>query len=578
MHTETLAYSELMVFLVAAGLVVPIAQRFRVSPVLGFLLIGVLIGPYGLGRLALDYPLLSLATIDDEAGVHTLGEFGVTLLLFVIGLELSVERLWSMRRLVFGFGGSQVLVSAIVIGLIAYSFGNTPVASIVLGSCLALSSTAIVMQLLTETHRLGAPAGRAVFAVLLMQDLAVVPMLVLVEVVAKGEDSSIVAAFGEAGLYAVLAITAIMLLGNLLIRPLFRVVGATRSRELFMATVLLTVLSTGVATAAAGLSMALGAFLAGLLLADTEYRHQVEVDIEPFKGLFLGVFFLSVGMGIDPLAVLDNPLWILGSVVALFVVKGAILFALALLFKLPRPVAAEVALTAGQAGEFAFVIIGLALSLSVVEPGVAQFMLIVAGLSMVATPLMARLARDVAARLEDEPDDGSPVAMDAHAADLSDHVIIAGYGRVGRMLGELLERENVPHIGLDTARGAVARMRADGIAVFYGDASRPEILERVGIARAGAVVLTMDSTEAAERVVAAVRSERPTLPIYARARDTAHALRLLAAGATTVIPETVEASLQLGEAVLQAAGLPEEVARRVVEERRRLEEALLHKN
>ncbi len=574
---EAPAYSELIVFLVAAGLVVPVAQRFRVSPVLGFLLIGVVIGPYGLGRLAEEYPWLAVATIDNEKGVHTLGEFGVVLLLFVIGLELSAARLWSMRRLVFGFGGAQVVITSVVIGTIAYAFGNGPAASAVLGSCLALSSTAIVMQLLTETHRVGAPAGRAVFAVLLLQDLAVVPLLVLVEVFGRGEGGSILFALGEAVVLAAVAVSAIMLAGKVLIRPLFRLVGATRSRELFMATVLLTVLGTAIATASAGLSMALGAFLAGLLLADTEFRHQVEVDIEPFKGLFLGVFFLSVGMSVDPLAVLASPGWILGSVVGLFLIKGAILFALGLAFRLGRGVSAEVALTAGQGGEFAFVILGLALAVEVVDPGVAQFMLIVAGLSMVATPLVAKFARDLGARLERTEDGGAPVAMEEHAADLKDHIIIAGYGRVGRMLGELLAGENVPHIALDTSATSVARLRSQGVPVFVGDASRPEILERVGLERAASIVLTMDSAAAAERVVEAVRASRPNLPVYARARDTAHAVRLLAAGATNVIPETVEASLQLGESVLQAAGLPEDAARLVVEARRRREFDLLQK-
>jgi monovalent cation:proton antiporter-2 (CPA2) family protein len=565
-------YSELIVFLVAAGLVVPIAHRFRISPVLGFLLIGVIIGPHGLGRLAEHHPWLAVATIDDEAGVHFLGEFGVILLLFVIGLELSVARLWSMRRLVFGLGGAQVAVTGALIGSIAYGFGNTAIASVVVGASLALSSTAIVMQLLTETHRIGAPAGRAMFSILLFQDLAVVPLLVLVEVTAKESGGSILWALGEAALLAVVAVAAIMAVGNLLVRPLFRLVGATRSRELFMATVLLTILAIGIATAGAGLSMALGAFLAGLLLADTEYRHQIEVDIEPFKGLFLGVFFLSVGMGVDPAVVLADPVWIGASVLGLLLLKGSVLFLLCRLFRLPRSVAAEVALTAGQAGEFAFVIVGLATVLGVIPAPVAQFMLIVTGLTMMLTPVLSRLGRIAGARLE-QPVEDLPTDMAERAADLENHVVIAGYGRVGRMLGDLLAQESVPYIALDLAPDQVAPYRGGVVPVFVGDASRPEILERIGIHRASAFVVTMDSAAAAERVVAAVRRECPDLPIYARARDTAHAVRLLAGGATHVIPETVEATLQLGEVVLTSAGLPEDAARKRVEQVRQEEKA-----
>lgn len=564
--------SQLIVFLVAAGLVVPLAQRFRISPVLGFLLIGLLIGPHGLGRLAIDHPWVAIATIDDEAGVHVLGEFGVVLLLFVIGLELSLGRLIAMRRLVFGLGASQVLVTSAIIGLAAYGFGSELSAAVVIGVCLALSSTAIVLQLLTEAHRIGSQAGRAMFAILLFQDLAVVPLLVLVEVFGKGAGHSVALALGAATIGAMVAIAAIMAIGNLVIRPLFRLVGATRSRELFMATVLLTVLATGLATAYVGLSMALGAFLAGLLLADTEYRHQVEVDIEPFKGLFLGVFFLSVGMRIDPMAIVANPGWIAAAVFGLLATKAAVLFGLCLAFRYSRAVAAEVALTAGQAGEFAFVVIGLAVTLGVVPRDQAQFVLIVVGLSMVVTPLVARFGRSLASGLE------SPAAESGHDlgipdTDLSGHVILAGYGRVGRLLGSLLAHEDVPFIALDTSSQTVAAARKEGAPVFVGDASRPEFLERVGLDHASAFVVTMDSADAAERVVGAVRAARPQMPIYARARDTAHALRLLSAGATHVIPETVEASLQLGEIVLTGVGLPEDAARTVVEAARREETA-----
>jgi CPA2 family monovalent cation:H+ antiporter-2 len=572
LESEAFAYRDLIVFLVAAGLVVPVAQRFRITPVMGFLLVGMAIGPHGLGQLASEHPWLRFATIANEEGVRTIGEFGVVLLLFVIGLELSLARLWSMRRMVFGLGGAQMAITATAIGLIAAAFGNTTQAAVVIGACLALSSTAVVMQLLTETHRIGSPPGRALFAVLLFQDLAVVPILSLVQVLGGDAGGSLTLALAKAALMALVAVAGIMAIGNLVVRPLFRLVGATRSRELFMATVLLTVLATGIATEAAGLSMALGAFLAGLLLADTEYRHQVEVDVEPFKGLLIGVFFVAVGMSVDPFAILANPVWIVGSVIGLFAVKGVILYGLGRGFGLSRAVSTELAFTAGQAGEFAFVVIALASGFAILDPAVTQFMTIVVGLSLVLTPMVSRLARSLAARMERD-DAAAAEEPPALPADLDQHVVIAGYGRVGRLLGDLLAHENIPFVAVDIMPEPAAHGDRGSSAVFVGDASRREILERVGIDRASAVVVTMDSAVAAERVVGAVRAERPTLPIYARARDAGHARRLLAGGATHVVPETVEASLQLGEAVLGCMGLPEDAARATVEQRRLDEEA-----
>lgn len=570
MEEQVLHFREAIVFLFAAGLIIPIAQRFRISPVLGFLLIGVLIGPHGIAQFASYYPPLAWISISDGEAVHALAELGVVLLLFVIGLELSMARLWAMRRLVFGLGGTQVAVSAVAIGLVAAAFGNSGAASIVLGSCLALSSTAIVMQLLTESRRLSSPTGHVSFSILLLQDLAVVPILFIVGIMGTRTEGSVLAAFSIAIVQAAVTIAAIMAAGRLVIRPLFHVVGATHSRELFMAAVLLVVIGTAMITAMAGLSMALGAFLAGLLLADTEYKHQVEVDIDPFKGLLLGLFFMSIGMGIDPAAVAAAPVLLLLSMVGLYVLKSAIIFVLARLFATPTPVAAETALLLGQGGEFAFVVIGIAVAGGVLPTDIAQFMLIVAGLSMLVTPLMVRLARTVALRLEAQQDAAD--AAGDEPPSIAEHVIIAGYGRVGQMIGSMIGAEGVPHVAVDADSGLVAKLRREGAGVYFGDASRPEMLHRLGIDKASAMVVTMDSAAAAERIVAAVRLEQPNLPILARARDTAHALRLVAAGATKVVPETVEASLQLSESVLVVgAGLPEEAARLTVETRRRQE-------
>lgn len=572
MHAEELNLREVIVFLVAAGIVVPLVHRLKVSPVFGFLLVGLAIGPFGFARFSDAAPWLTYGAITDLEGVRPLAELGVVFLLFSIGLELSLKRLWAMRRLVFGLGGAQILLSGVVIAVIASLFDNPLTVTIILGAGLALSSTAIVMQLLAENRRLGTATGRTAFAILLCQDLAVLPVLFLVGAFAAQGEGSVVFAFVLAMGQALLAVAVILVVGQLVLRPVFRFVGSTASREMFLAFVLLVIVGTAVATEKVGLSAALGAFLAGLLFAETEYRHEIEVDIEPFKGLLLGLFFVSVGMSIDVMQIAARPGWIAASVVGLFAIKGAIIWVLVRLYGEPHSVALETGLLLGQGGEFGFLVIGLALTLGLMVPDTAQFMLIVTGLTMVATPVMAHVARRFGRRM---------AATEAAAGhndgdipkDLADHVIVVGYGRVGQMLGSILSAQGVTHVGLDTDANLVARFRAADASVFYGDAARPDMLRRVGIEGALAMVVTMDAPAAAENVVATARRTWPELVIYARARDRAHAVRLIKQGATHVIPETVEASLQLGEMVLMGVGVPDDTARRIVETLRQAEQA-----
>jgi CPA2 family monovalent cation:H+ antiporter-2 len=465
-----------------------------------------------------------------------------------------------------------VLLTGLAIAAIASAFGNALPVATVLGAGLALSSTAIVMQVLGENRRLGTATGRACFAILLLQDLAVLPILFLIAAFARQGDGAMVPAFALAVGQAVAAVVAILAAGRLAVRPLFRLVGGTASREMFLALVLLMIVGTALATAQAGLSMALGAFLAGLLMAETEYRHEIAVDIEPFKGLLLGLFFASVGMSIDVAQVAASPIWLALSVAGLFLVKGSIVCALARLFGEPRAVALEAAMLLGQGGEFALVIIGLAAGLGVMPADTAQFMLIVTGLTMFATPSVAHAARRLARAVEAwEVGHGQPAA--GPPADLAGHAIVVGYGRVGRMVGSIVESQGLPHVALDIDASLVARFRAAGASVFFGDASRPDMLRKLGVERAAALVVTMDSPTAAERVVAVARRHWPELAICARAHDVDHAMRLIAGGASHVVPEATEASLQLGELVLMAAGVPEPAARHVVEARRQAEQA-----
>ena len=561
---------EVVIFLVAAGIIVPLFHRLRVSPVLGYLAVGATLGPFGLGLFAADIGPLRYAVIDDIEGVKGLASLGVVFLLFMIGLELSLERLWALRRLVFGLGSLQVAITAAIIGAIAWGFGNSAQASILFGSCLALSSTAIVMQLLTERRQVATTLGRTSFSILLLQDLAVVPILFLIGVLGArvGEDVGI--ALFVSLLKAVGAIAAIVLLGRQVLRPLFRLVSGSRSPELFVAVTLLTIISTAAATGAAGLSMALGAFLAGLMLAETEYRHQIEVDVEPFKGLLLGLFFMSVGMGIDFRVVAQEPFWIVASVIGLFLIKATITTALCLTFGIPRHTSLETGLLLGQGGEFAFVVVGLSIILGLVPPETGQFMLIVASLTMAVTPMVAHLAHRIALALEQRHHaaggDGS-----VQIEGLEGHVVIAGFGRVGQTLARIFDAQSVPYVALDMDGPAIATHRATGLPVFYGDASRPEILRRARIESAQALVLTMDSASAAQHTVEAVRRQWPLLPVFARARDATHARTLLRLGATAVVPETVESSLQLAARVLEGVGTPEEAVGAVVGQQRERE-------
>lgn len=557
---------EIFIFLAAAGLIIPLVRKLGISPVLGFLFVGLLIGPYGLARFATEVPLLEYAVIADLDGVRRIAELGIVFLLFMIGLELSTKQLWGMRRLVFGLGAAQVGITALVIGGIAYAFGNSMIAATIFGLCLALSSTALVMQILTETRRLSTPPGRAGFGVLLFQDLAVVPILFFVSVAGAEVTGSLTGAATWAILQAVLVIAAILAIGRIVVRPILRFVGSGSNREVFMAAVLLMVLATAALTAQAGLSMALGAFLAGLLFAGTEYRHQVASDIEPFKGLLLGLFFISVGMSLDVTAVWQMLGWVALSVIGLIMLKATILFALAKAFRLPTAVAAETAVLLGQGGEFAFVVIAAGLAAGVLDPNASQFILLVVIVTMFLTPALSSVAKKLGRIIEDRR--GSiPVTPETEIGG-QPHVIIGGFGRVGRVLAELLDEQRVPYVALDTDTELVTRQRAKGTPVFFGDASQPDVLIHLGIGRAAAFVTTMDAPGSAEHVVGAVHDRWPHVPIYARARDADHARRLRARGAFGTVSETVEASLELCEELLTGIGFPEDAARSIVDERR----------
>ncbi len=544
---------EVLLFLATAGVVVPLFRRLKVSPVIGFLGAGVLLGPHGLGRLS-DGSWLNLFQLENTERIAQIAEFGVVFLLFMIGLELSYERLARLRRLVFGLGAAQVALSALVICEIAVLiFGLPQGAALVVGGALALSSTAIVIPVLAERRRLLTTAGRAAFAVLLFQDLMVAPLLFAVSMAGVGgggTSSEIVYAI----LPAMVALAVLVLGGRLLLRPLFHQVALTHSTEFFMAVCLFVVVGAGVASAMNGLSMALGAFIAGLLLGETEYRREIEVTLEPFKGLLLGLFFVSIGAELDLSHIARAPGLVIGIAAGLILLKGVILFALARVAGLPAPAAGEMALLLGPGGEFAFVMITAAIAERLVPGDVGATLILAVTLSMAAIPLLAFLG---AAKRSAS---STPLDPDLAAAPPPEHrkgrVILVGYGRVGRLVGQMLTRHKLDFIAVDDDPKLVARERPQAPSLYWGDATKPEFLKVCGLEEATALVVTIDRVQQAEIVVEIARKARRDLTIIARARDAHHATRLYALGATDAIPETIEASLQLSEATLVDIGVP----------------------
>ncbi|RBP15509.1 Kef-type potassium/proton antiporter (CPA2 family) [Roseiarcus fermentans] len=546
-------YREALLFLATAGVVAPLFFRLRVSPVLGYLLAGLALGPYGLGALFRKAPWLEFFSISNSETIDRIAGFGVVALLFTMGLELSLERIRRMRRLVFGLGLAQVVVTTLALTAAAMGLGLAPAAALIVAAALSVSSTAIVIPMLIEGRRLGATVGRASFAVLLFQDIAVAPLLVMVAAFSRGAGSGLGVLVVETLVPAAAGLAALIVFGRLALRPFFHFVAETRSPEFFMAACLLVVLGDGLLAAASHLSMALGAFIAGLLLAETEYRREIEVTIEPFKGLLLGLYFVSVGTGIDPALILARPGVIIGIAAGLVAVKGLILFGLARGFRLPWRASAEMALLLGPGGEFGFVMIGAALAGGIVDRTLATTLTTSVAVSMLAIPALARLGAliDPLARgRSDAPPEEAPPDSDAA------RVILVGYGRVGALIGDMLDAHRVPFIAVDADPRVVASARAAGKPVYYGDASRADYLRRCGVETARAVVVTMDSPNANETVVETTRKLRPDVTLVARARDADHAHTLYDLGVSDAVPETIEASLQLAEATLVDIGVP----------------------
>lgn len=562
----TFLYKEFLIVLGVAGLIVPLFLRVGVNAVVAFLLVGIVLSPDVMGQFARNVPILEYVNITESETLGHIAELGVVFLLFLIGLELSFERLNTMRRLVFGLGGLQVVVSFAVVTAAALALGFPAPAALIAGAALSLSSTAIVVQLLSDTKRLGSQTGRTSFAILLMQDLAVIPLLLLVPILGQRAEGnvlvSILLAMGQAGI----AVALIILVGRFLLRPLLRMVARSGSADLFMAATLLIAVGTGAAASLAGVSMTLGAFIAGLMLAETEYRRAIEAVIEPFKGLLLGTFFLVVGLKLDLDTLFAAPAYTLGVSAAVVLLKGAIVYGLARAFRVNHGAALETAMLMGPCGEFGFVIAAAALGTGLVTDTESRNIVLVVTLTMIALPFLARLGAKLTYGMRQR---AKAAAVDTPLPiDNQSRVIIAGFGRVGHLVASLLDEHRIPWLAIDSDAGLVARERKQTPFVYYGDAGNAEFLKRCGLAEAQALAVTMDNAVRVDEVVRAARTLRGDLKIIARARDERHAQKLYGAGVTEAVPETVESSLQLGEALLVETGVPMGLAIASVHERR----------
>ncbi|KAH9732064.1 K(+) efflux antiporter 2 [Citrus sinensis] len=528
-NEEEASLFDVLWLLLASVIFVPIFQKIPGgSPVLGYLAAGILIGPYG------------LSIIRHVHGTKAIAEFGVVFLLFNIGLELSVERLSSMKKYVFGLGSAQVLVTAVVVGLVAHFVSGLPgPASIVIGNGLALSSTAVVLQVLQERGESTSRHGRATFSVLLFQ--------VGFQAIAE--------ALGVAAVKAAVAITAIIAGGRLLLRPIYKQIAENQNAEIFSANTLLVILGTSLLTARAGLSMALGAFLAGLLLAETEFSLQVESDIAPYRGLLLGLFFMTVGMSIDPKLLLSNFPVITGALGLLIGGKTILVALVGRLFGVSVISAIRTGLLLAPGGEFAFVAFGEAVNQGIMSSQLSSLLFLLVGISMALTPWLAAGGQLIASRFE-QHDVRSLLPVESETDDLQDHIILCGFGRVGQIIAQLLSERLIPFVALDVRSDRVAIGRALDLPVYFGDAGSREVLHKVGAERACAAAITLDTPGANYRTVWALSKYFPNVKTFVRAHDIDHGLNLEKAGATAVVPETLEPSLQLAAAVLAQAKLP----------------------
>ncbi|RJY08862.1 cation:proton antiporter [Aurantiacibacter aquimixticola] len=536
-----------LVILGAAGIVIPLFARFRVTPIIGFILVGLLVGPYGLGRMTFEYEWLSYITITDPERLEPFAEFGIVLLLFAIGLELSFNRLWQLRKLVFGLGALELLVIGALLAAFLSMLGQFWTGALGLGLALAFSSTALVLPI-SGTNT---PVGRAALSMLLFEDIMIVPVIFLLGALAPntGGDgwSGLLDTLWKGGL----VVAIMMVAGRFLLPRLFAQAARTKSPELFLAASLLVVIGASLATAIVGLSPIVGALIAGLLIAETEYHTEVEGIMEPFKGLALGVFLITIGMGIDIETIWDN-LWMIASaVIGVLTLKAVVTGVLLRLMGARPATATETGILMASPSETSLIVLAAAASAMLIQPGTAQFWQIVTAIGLTVTPLLAMLGKRVARSV-----DPAPTLDELGGDENAPRVVIVGLGRVGRLVAQMLQKHDRAYVAIDSDPDLIEQARREGYYAVFGNALREDALDKLGLDRAPAVILTMDEHVLAQRMVRKLRAAHPELPIIARARDSFHAAELYRSGASTAVPETLESSLQLSEAALVDIGVP----------------------
>lgn len=540
---------DILALLLATVVVIPLFHKIRLGAILGYMTAGIILGPWGLG------------VITEVEDVRHLAEFGVIFLLFVLGIELKPDKLWQMRKMVFGLGLGQLLISAAFIYTISLALGLGHSTAIIVGFGLALSSTAFCLSLLSERGGITTRMGRMSLSVLLLQDIAVVPILALVSYFASGGSGAELAEPGLPIIYAVLTIIALLVAGRYLLNPVLERIVASQDPEVFIAVAVLLVLGVAWLMKLVGFSMALGAFLAGVMLAESHYRHQIEADILPFRGILLGLFFMTVGMEIDFGLLWDKLATIIGLTLGLMLLKAAVMYGLARFSGARRDTSLQTAVLLSQSGEFGFVIFGVAAGSNVMDRDLSVMLTLVVALTMALTPLAVKIVNTLVARyaVHDEPE----VATDRFD-DVSDHVIIAGFGRVGARIAALLSAADVNYIAVDMRQERVKAARAQGFPVFFGDASKVKVMQAAGADRARMLVVALDDDNQIDQLVSQIRQLYPDMPIHTRAKDRKHCAALVEQGATTTVSETLETSLRLTEEVLLSNGLSEAEAGAVI--------------
>ncbi|MEP7222031.1 MAG: cation:proton antiporter [Novosphingobium sp.] len=538
--------SDALVILGAAGIVIPVFARFRITPVIGFILVGALVGPFGLGGMVGQYPWLYHITITNPHGLEPFAEFGIILLLFSVGLELSFPRLWAMRRQVFGLGALELLGGAALIGAVLAMLGNSLHTALALGLALAMSSTALVLRI-TDMRT---PVGRAALSMLLFEDIALVPIIFLLGAMGRGGSAQTTDDLLHTLGMGTLTVAILLVLGRLLLSRLFAQAARTKSPELFLAASLLVVIAASLATAGVGLSPIVGALIAGLLIAETEYHGEVESMTAPFKGLALGIFLITVGMGLDIQLIWARLGEIALAVAAVLLIKIVVTGVLLRVMGARAGTSIEAGILLASPSETTLILLTAAITARLISPEAGQFWQTVTAIGLTVTPLMAGLGKRLGKRI-DRGQTTSQLAIGE-----GPRAIIIGFGRVGRLVADMLITHDLPFIAIDSNPELIAQALRDGYPVSYGDAARPAALIHLGLNEASAVILTMDDPQGAQRLVRKLRAQYPDLPIISRARDAAHAALLYRAGASHAVPETLESSLQLSEAVLVDLGVP----------------------